>query len=574
MSAIFSRLGWLIATAVVAGVTALRGAGADLPWTTHEAEAMRTTGTALGPNYQPYQVETESSGERCVRLAAAQSLEFTSAAAANSLVIRYSLPDADTGGGVETSLVLSVNGKPVRMLALTSRYAHLYGNYPFTNDPGAGKHRDFYDEVRATDLDIPKGSKVRLEKRAVGAAWCIIDLVDLENVLPPRAEPPSALSVVDYGARGDSVTDATEALRACIAAARKSGRPVWVPAGRYVLTGDIVVPSSVTIQGAGMWHTTFVGDETVYGHADRRVRFKLSGNHIELADFAIVGRLNYRNDNEPNDGIVCAGCSDSTVARVWVEHTKVGVWVYNGDKLRIEGCRFRDTLADGVNLCVGTTDTVVENCTARGTGDDCFAIWPAPSDQGFAEAHRPGGNIIRRCTGQLPFLANGGALYGGAGNRIEDCTFTDVTAGCGILISSTFPTTDTALGIDNNFSGTTVVRNCELLRCGGFDHDWAWRGALQICLDRRSISGLAISGVSIRDSLSEGVSVVAPGNAKGQGTLTRTTLEHVIVDGVGLGTASRGGVWIRADASGELVLRECRIADVRNESRSFRVVSE
>ncbi len=209
-----------------------------------------------------------------------------------------------------------------------------------------------------------------------------------------------------------------------------------------------------------MWHTTFVGDESLYGQAARRVRFKLSGRNIHLADFAIVGKLNYRNDDEPNDGIVGAGCADSSVARVWLEHTKVGIWIYNGTNLLIEGCRFRDLLADGVNLCVGTSGTIIQNCTARGTGDDCFAIWPAASDQGFVgPGTPPGKNVIRRCTGQLPFLANGGAIYGGANNRIEDCVFTDISAGCGILLSTTFPTEDEQRNMDNNFSGTTVVRN-------------------------------------------------------------------------------------------------------------------
>ena len=59
--------------------------------------------------------------------------------------------------------------------------------------------------------------------------------------------------------------------------------------------------------------------------------------------------------------------------------------------------------------------------------------------------------MIRHCTGQLPFLANGGAIYGGADNRIEDCLFTDISAGCGILISTTFPTSDESRKIDNNF---------------------------------------------------------------------------------------------------------------------------
>lgn len=574
MTASGLRSHWMVIAAAWLGLASLHGAGAQMPWTTYEAESMRTTGTVLGPDYAPYHVETESSGERCVRLGSGEAVEFTAAATANALVVRYCLPDAPDGGGLAAQLVLQVNGRVVRTLTVTSRYSHLYGDYPFTNNPRAGKPRNFYDEARVRGVTIPKGGVVRIAKSAGGAAWCIIDLVDLESVPAPRPAPVHALSIAGFGTRGRGDRDATDALRACIAAAQRSGRPVWIPAGRYRLTGNIVVPSSVTLQGAGMWYTTFVGDPKLYAQADRRVRFILSGRHIRLADFAIVGRLDYRNDQEPNDGILCAGCSDSVIARVWIEHTKTGIWVYNGDRLRIVGCRIRDTIADGVNLCVGTTRTVVENCTTRGTGDDCFAIWPAPADQGFAEAHRPGENVIRRCTGQLPFLANGGALYGGVDNQIEDCTFTDITAGCGILISTTFPTADPARGIDNNFSGTTAVRDCELVRCGGFDHDWGWRGAMQICMDRRRISGLEISHVTIRDSLSDGLTVVAPGARKGEGTLGRTRVEYLRVGQVGLGTAARGGLWVGPGASGGMIVHDCRLWKVRIQSGSFQVKAE
>ncbi|HYD82874.1 MAG TPA: glycosyl hydrolase family 28-related protein, partial [Opitutus sp.] len=464
--------------------------GANVTWTTYEAEAMKGTGEILGPRYDPHRVETEASGQRCVRLGSSgEFVEFAAGADANAMVVRYSLRDATAGGGVESALSVFVNGRAVRTLTLTSHYSWLYGNYPFSNRPGDEKPRNFYDEIRLKDLNIAAGDVVRVEKIGPDAFPCIVDFVDLENVPPPLAAPADAFSVFDFGAVGDGQADDTAALRACIAAAERGGGVVWVPPGEYKLTGDVVLTAKVAIQGAGMWHTTFVGDDALYAQSDRRVRFKLSGREIRLADFAIVGKLNYRNDSEPNDGIVGAGCAESFIERVWVEHTKAGVWVYNGTDLRIEGCRFRNLIADGVNLCVGTSRSVIENCTARGTGDDCFAIWPAAPDQGFVGEGVPGNNIIRRCTGQLTFLANGAAVYGGANNRVEDCLFTDISTGCGILISTTFPTTDEARRIDNNFTGTTVIRNCELRRCGGYDHGWAWRGSLQICLDRRSIAG-------------------------------------------------------------------------------------
>jgi Alpha-1,3-glucanase catalytic domain D2/Alpha-1,3-glucanase catalytic domain D1 len=486
------------------------------------------------------------------------------------MVVRYSLPDSADGKGISSTLSLYQNGKFINKLPVTSHYSWLYGNYPFSNDPKAGKPRDFYNEVRLKDLAFARGDVIRLQKTGTDAPYCIIDLVDLEKVAPPLTAPVNSLSVADFGADRKGETDVTEALRNCITEARRQGKIVWVPDGDYRLTGDIIVPSDVTIQGAGMWYTTFVGDAGLYDQANRRVRFKLTGNNIHLADFAIIGKLNYRNDNEPNDGIMGAHCENSTLLRIWVEHTKVGMWFYVCSNVVVDGCRLRDTLADGINLCVDTRDCVVQNCTTRNTGDDCFAMWPAAADQSFIQqAPLPGSNVFRHCTGQLPFLANGGAIYGGANNRIEDCLFTDISAGCGILISTTFPTADASRRIDNNFSGTTMVRNCDVIRSGGFDHDWAWRAAVQLCLDRRSISGVDISNVNIRDSFSDGLSIVAPGSQHGQGTLSNARLDNVNIPNYGIGTDSCHGLWVRDDACGGLTIINSQIADVQNSSTNF-----
>jgi hypothetical protein len=554
---------------------ALPPRGAETPWTTYEAEEMRTTGEKLGPRYDPWQVETESSGQRCVKLSAAgQYVEFTAQAPANALVVRYSLPDAPHGGGRDASLSLYLEGRLVRKLPLTSRYTWLYGAYPFTNDPQAGQPRNFYDEARLKDLAIPQGAAVRLQWDAgEGAAWCIVDFVELEQIAPPLTAPPDSLSITDpsFGAVGDGETDATTALRTCLTAAQAEGKPAWLPAGVFKITGDIDLPSGVMLRGAGMWHTTLVGDAAQYANAARRVRLNGRGSRIHLADFAILGKLDYRNDGEPNDGLGDAFGENSTIARVWVEHTKTGVWVNNSSNLVVEGCRFRNTIADGANFCVGMRASTITNCTARGTGDDGFAFWPATH---APQQYAPGFNTLSHCTAQLPFLANGAALYGGEANRIEHCRFIDITAGSAILISTTFPTADPARKLDNNFTSITGVRGCDLIRSGGYDHTWQWRAALQICLDRRSLSGLDLRDLNITDSLSDGLSVVAPGNQHGQGTLSDATVTRLSIPNFGLGATGRHGLWIRNDASGSLAIRDSTIAELENSSTNFTIRRE
>jgi len=546
--------------------------GADIPWTTYEAEDMTTTGTILGPKYEPNLVETESSGQKCVKLAAVgQYVEFTAHAAANAIVVRYSLPDSRDGSGLNSTLSLYLNGKLVQKLPVTSRYSWLYGRYPFTNNPKAGKPRNFYDEVRLKGLTINPGDVVRLQKDDKDSAeYCIIDLVDLENVAPPLAAPPDSLSITDarFGAGGTGETDDTSALRKCLAAARSEKKIVWIPPGVFKIAGDIDVSSDVTIQGAGMWHTTLVGDETQYTNANRRIRFKGKGSNIHISDFAIIGKLNYRNDSEPNDSFGESFGTNSTISRVWVEHTKTGMWVNNSSNLVVEGCRFRDTIADGVNFCVGMRSSIIRNCTTRGTGDDCFAFWPATH---APQKYAPGLNVISHCTGQLPFLANGAAIYGGESNHIEDSVFTDILPGCAILLSTTFPTADAKQNVDNNFSGTTVVQNCDLIRSGGYDPWRAWRAAFQLCLDRRSISGVDIQHVNIKDSISDGFSIVAPGSKHGQGTLTNAIMAGVDIPNYGIGVEHRHGLWIKSDACGSMTISNSTIVEQKNNSSHFTI---
>ena len=545
--------------------------GTDVPWVTYEAEEMATTGTVSGSGYDPYQVETESSGCRCVKLTAAgQFVEFTAKAAANAIVVRYSLPDSPDGAGFDSTLGLYVNGKLVQPLPVTSKYSWLYGAYPFTNHPQDGRPRNRYDEVRAAGLRIGRGDVVRVQTSGgEAAADCTIDLIDLENASAPLSAPPDALSVTDYGATGDGEADDTAALRNCLAAAEKQGKIVWVPAGTYKVTGDLDVAAGVTIQGAGMWHTTFVGDAGLYAHTDRRVRFVGHGDRIHLADFAIVGKLDYRDDREANDGIVGTFGEGSPPPRLWVEHTKTGLWIVNSSQLVVDGCRFRNTVADGANFCVGVRGSILQNCTVRGTGDDCFAFWPATYlPQKFA----PGGNVLRHCTGQLPFLANGAAIYGGEGNAIEDCLFSDVPAGCGILLSTTFPTAETGQNIDNNFTGTTVVRNCDLVRCGGFDPARAWCAALQVCLDRRSISGLRLCHLNIEHGGSNGFGIVAPNAGRGGAvTLSDTQVEDVTISEDDLGASGHHGLWIDRDVHGGVVIRGSTMGEPTNRSSSFTI---
>ncbi len=525
--------------------------GAHVPWTTYEAENMQTNGTVLGPVYEPYRVETESSGQKCVKLnAAKQYVAFRPAANANSMVIRFSLPDSPDGSGTKTSVGIYINGTQKARCKLSSHYSYLYGKYPFTNDPAGGVPRHFYDEIRIKNLKIHKGDQVRIRwegRQGDDASYFIIDLVDLENIAPPLRAPANSLSITDKSFAGkDAPGDYTAALQNCIQKAAATGKTVWIPAGTFKITGGIILPENITIRGAGMWYTELTGDSAAYTDANKRVRLIGAGSNIHIADFAITGKLNYRSDREGNDGIVGSFGENSTISHIWIEHTKVGMWIENSRNLKITGCRMRNTMADGINFCTGMANSVIAECTARGTGDDCFAIWPTV---GKKQVYSPGHNLVIHCTGQLPYLANGAAVYGGDSNAIKYCLFTDISQGSAILFSTTFPTESKDKSINNNFSGTTLVENCTVKFSGGFDHEWDWRGAVEICLDKRNISGIILKNISIENSLSNGLSVIAKNAGDKADTLTNAILQNVTISKYGIGAKDKHGLFIAKGSS-------------------------
>ncbi|CAG7656451.1 glycosyl hydrolase family 28-related protein [Paenibacillus allorhizosphaerae] len=60
------------------------------------------------------------------------------------------------------------------------------------------------------------------------------------------------ISVRWFGAKGDGQTDDTAAIQAAIRACAERGGTVYFPAGRYICTATLVVPSGVVLRGAGL----------------------------------------------------------------------------------------------------------------------------------------------------------------------------------------------------------------------------------------------------------------------------------------------------------------------------------
>ncbi len=428
------------------------GVGAKVPFTEYQAEQASTNGTRIGPDWAYGTLAAEAVGRRAVRLdARGQYVEFRLTKAANAVDVRYSIPDSANGEGLDATLGVYINGHRARSLPVTSRYSWYYGIYPWSNNPADGGRRDLYDDSRIMlGSTLPAGTRVKLQVGAVDTApWYVIDSADFEKVAPPAARPPRSLSVVHYGADPTGLRDSTQAIQRALTAASGTGKTVWLPVGTFTVSRHLIV-DKVRLRGAGPWYSVLHGDGVgVYGNYN-----PTPSSDVHLSDFAIFGEVTNRIDAAQVNAIGGA-LNHSTVDDVWLQHTKVGLWLDGPfDGLKISRVRILDQTADGINFHDGVTNSSVTNSFIRQTGDDGLAMW--------SEHHPDSANVFAHNTVQIPTLANNIAIYGGQNNTVTANLATDtLTQGGGIQVANRFGAVPLA--------GTTAITRNVLLRTGTLD---------------------------------------------------------------------------------------------------------
>jgi hypothetical protein len=299
---------------------------------------------------------------------------------------------------------------------------------------------------------------------------------------------------------------------------------VWVPAGRYTVTGHIVL-NHVTIRGAGPWYTTLHGAGVgLYGDyaAEPDYPSNDDGNagpsaHVGIYDLAIQGETTNRVDAAQVNGIGGSLGSGSIVQNVWIEHTKVGMWLdgpFSG--LHIVGCRIHDVTADGINFHDGISYATVEETDIRNTGDDGLAMW--------SERHADYNDTFAFNSVRNPILANNFAIYGGHDNSVVgDYGADTLTQGGGIHVGNRFSSV--------LLSGTTTVSGNTLDRTGEQDPNWNYGvGAIWFyALDAPMKGTINVSNNTLNDSTDEAYQFTSDGNY----AITNVTVTGDTVNKVG-----------------------------------------
>jgi hypothetical protein len=539
-----------------AGAAPAAAAGATTPFVTVEAESGQLGGGARIRSISPgvpkqtaASLEIEASGYSLVELknnGDSVAVPNATGKAANTLVVRASIPDAPQGGGIDATLNLYVNGALRQAVTLSSRQAWNYRQA--TTDPddphAGGMPYRFYNEfpVRVTGTPIAPGSTIKLQKDAANtAAVYDVDSVDLENVGPALSQPANSLSVVSYGADPNSVKDSTVAIQNTVNAAKQQGKSVWIPPGKYVTNSVAPTPLDFTgakVRGAGMWYSTLYRKVPLPTPKGWRSQVSV-GSGTDLSDLQIDADAVWRGfgaEGGSDYGVNASGAGGWHINRIWTRHTDAN-WLSGSNGL-VENSRTADSYGDGFNANNGNTPSpdklghniTIRNNFARNTGDDSFATY---SDAGANGANGEViGTKILNNTAVAPWWANGIRVAGGRDVEVRNNLVNSVSSDNAMELS-VFGDSGRPL------ESATVTGN--VLRGGG-----GWNGVRQgVHIGSPSATSLfpdAYTNVTLSDNLITGSLtaglVVGPKNVKA--TVTGNTVDH----------PAKQGIWVSAGVTG------------------------
>jgi hypothetical protein len=430
--------------------------GAIVPWTTYDEDTPASLGDGarrLPPTYDRLQTHAEAQKRGAVLLAEEGAfVTWTLVEPANALVVRYAIEDSPTGGGLNGALTMEIRDGGGGLLESTlipvsSEQAWVYFDADMneSDDPARGRPAKRFNEarVRPSPMLLP-GYHLTL-RRGPGQPLIWIDLVETETAPPPI--PMNAgdfLSIAEYGAIPDDGLDDLPAVLSCIAAARRLGKGVYIPAGVFALSSRIPM-REVTVQGAGMWHTEL--HFTTRDGGVNTVGFWGEGGRIGIHDIYLRTPSTTRTGG--GNAFQQLFGPGSRITGVWLEQFTVGAWIGDytppydvSDGLTFANCRIRNTFADGINFARGTRNATIENCHFRGNGDDAAATWSSDAD--VVDMCR--NNVIRYNTIECNYRAAGIGVFGGEGHRIHHNIVRDVVAGAAMRFNTTFAADGYAFG--------------------------------------------------------------------------------------------------------------------------------
>ncbi len=417
----------------------------DAPYKRYEANAgqLSNGATTTSKSYIQADLQSEATDQQCVNMSVANAtVQWTLTEAADGLVIRYSVPD-----GQSATLGVYNGNTKITTLTLTSTWSWEYlwsnGN-PNNNGITNQNPRMRFDEVRYKfPAKISASGTLKLVRESGNVH---VDFAEMEPVPTAITAPAGSVTYSGNGSDLQTFIDAN------------GGKKIFVPGGVYNVNRELYFGvANTSLIGAGMWYTqiNFTNTSSLNGG----LRANAAG--ISFTDLYLTTNSTSRsNSYKAINGVFT---SSSIVKNIWAEHFECGAWIaqYNtggpaiADGFTVSHCRFRNNYADGINLCKGTANAIVEHCSFRNNGDDDQAIWSADGLECI-------NNTFRYNTSENCWRACGLAIYGGKNNKAYNLIIKD-NLEAGIRVSNNFP------GAPFNNDGSHEIHDITVSTCGTFN---------------------------------------------------------------------------------------------------------
>jgi uncharacterized protein YjdB len=417
----------------------------DAPYKRYEANLgqLSNGATVTSKSYAQSDLQSEASDQQCVNMSNTNAtVQWTLSEAADGLVIRYSVPDGQTA----TLGVYNGNTK-ITTLTLTATWSWEYlwnnGN-PNNNGITNQNPRMRFDEVRyKLPSKIAASGTLKLVRETGNIH---LDFAEMEPIPTIITAPAGSVTYTGNGSDLQTFIDSN------------GGKKIFIPSGVCNVNRELYFGvANTSLVGSGMWYTQINFTNTSSGNGGLRA----NAANISFADLYLTTNSASRsNSYKAINGVFTA---TSTIKNIWAEHFECGAWIaqYNvggpaiADGFTLSQCRFRNNYADGINLCKGTANAIVEHCNFRNNGDDDQAIWSANGQECI-------NNTFRYNTSENCWRATGLAIYGGKNNKAYNLIIKD-NLEAAVRVSNNFD------GAPFNNEGMHEIHDITISACGTFN---------------------------------------------------------------------------------------------------------
>jgi hypothetical protein len=188
----------------------------------------------------------------------------------------------------------------------------------------------------------------------------------------PRMTPP-ILSVDDFGARGDGVSDDSEAIDAALKALASGGTLVFTPERSYVKRRLLVLSHpGVKLWGYGATLYSIVSDEELDTLGGAQVAVHLDAPRTAVYGLTLVSNMRGRAVGHPHVAGIWLSSEDQEVIDNRLEYTNI--FVRKAQRFVVARNVVYRSTADGIHVTTGSGSGKVVGNVVRETGDDMIAV--------------------------------------------------------------------------------------------------------------------------------------------------------------------------------------------------------